>query len=86
MSDALEYTVKVHTEEDGSLWAEVIELPGCFASGHAVPELLEALEEAIALYISDDPEGARIDTIEAPDDAPRRPLQVDEMRVLVPAD
>jgi len=86
MSDALEYTVKVHTEEDGSLWAEVVELPGCFASGHAVPELLEALQEAIALYVSDDSGGARIDMVEAPGDAPRRPLQVDEMRVLVPAD
>jgi predicted RNase H-like HicB family nuclease len=27
------YTVHTHHEDDGSLWAEVADLPGCFASG-----------------------------------------------------
>lgn len=43
--------VAVH-HEDGSYWAEVRELPGCFASGHTVAELIESVEEAIALYLA----------------------------------
>jgi predicted RNase H-like HicB family nuclease len=46
--------VDVH-HEDGSYWAEVRELPGCFASGHDLPELIESVQEAIALYLA--PEG-----------------------------
>ena len=45
-------TVRVHREHDGGLWAEVLELPGCFASGADEEELDEALREAIALYSS----------------------------------
>jgi len=47
----LVYTVRIH-EEDGSLWAEVEELPGLFVSGSDEDELQEALEEAIGLYLS----------------------------------
>jgi predicted RNase H-like HicB family nuclease len=36
----------------GRRWAEVRELPGCFASGHTVAELIESVEEAIALYLA----------------------------------
>ena len=43
--------VDVHHEE-GSYWAEVRELPGCFASGDTVAELIEAVEEAVALYLA----------------------------------
>lgn len=46
--------VDVH-REDGSYWAEVRELPGCFASGDTVAELIESVEEAVALYLA--PEG-----------------------------
>jgi predicted RNase H-like HicB family nuclease len=42
-------TVEVH-EEDGVLWGQVVELPGCFATGDDLDELAEALGEAIALY------------------------------------
>lgn len=38
--------------EDGSYWAEIRELPGCFASGASVDELVEALEEAVGLYMA----------------------------------
>jgi predicted RNase H-like HicB family nuclease len=41
-------------EEEGMLWAEVDELPGCFASGASVAELIEALREAVALYLAKD--------------------------------
>ncbi|MCL2395144.1 MAG: type II toxin-antitoxin system HicB family antitoxin [Acidimicrobiaceae bacterium] len=47
--------VDVHHEE-GSYWAEVRELPGCFASGDTVAELIESIEEAVALYLA--PDGA----------------------------
>jgi predicted RNase H-like HicB family nuclease len=43
--------VDVH-HEDGSYWAEVRELPGCFAAGDTVPELIESVAEAVALYLA----------------------------------
>lgn len=46
------YTVHVHDEGPDGLWAEVEELPGCFASGFSPGELKEALIEAIGLYLS----------------------------------
>ncbi|MEV7013245.1 type II toxin-antitoxin system HicB family antitoxin [Streptosporangium sp. NPDC051022] len=47
------YTIQVH-EEDDSYWAEVEELPGCFASGDSIEELWSNLSEAIGLYLSSD--------------------------------
>lgn len=41
-------------EEDGAFWAEVRELPGCFASGASIAELIEALREAVGLYLAKD--------------------------------
>lgn len=46
------FSVLIH-EEDGSFWAEVEELPGCFASGFTLPELQEALWEAMQMYLPD---------------------------------
>ena len=43
--------VDVH-REDGSYWAEVRELPGCFASGDTVGELIESVEVAVPLYLA----------------------------------
>ena len=40
----MEYTARIH-HEDGTYWAEVPELPGVFASGDSVDELLEGLKE-----------------------------------------
>jgi predicted RNase H-like HicB family nuclease len=45
-------TARVH-REDGSYWAEIPELPGCFASGQTMDELREALDESVALYLAD---------------------------------
>lgn len=42
--------------EDGMLWTEVEELPGCFASGETIPELIEALQEAIVMVLEDMPQ------------------------------
>lgn len=71
----MEFHALIH-EEDGSYWAEVKELPGCFASGHDLEELKEAVIEAITLYRTDAdaPEKTR---------AGKTGAHVDEMRVLV---
>jgi predicted RNase H-like HicB family nuclease len=47
----VEYTVQVHHEPD-HLWAEVLELPGCFVIGDDFNELAEALTEAVSLYLN----------------------------------
>lgn len=49
------YTGTLHRADDGTdeLWAEVDQLPGCFASGSDFEELNEALDEAIYLYLTD---------------------------------
>jgi predicted RNase H-like HicB family nuclease len=76
-----EYIVKVHREDESDmLWAEVLDLPGCFASGANLDELREALEEAISLYLHDDPDGGVITSM-----APPEHMEVGEMRVKVPA-
>ena len=52
MSKPTSYTVRIHREEGEQPWAEVVELPGCFASGRDMAELGENLAEAIGLYLS----------------------------------
>jgi predicted RNase H-like HicB family nuclease len=79
----VELTVRVHFE-GGAYWAEVQELPGCFASGETLDALKDALEEAIAMYLEDDEASARPDLVEALRQGTRGALQVDEMKVLVP--
>lgn len=44
-------TVLLH-REDGELWAEVEEYPGCFATGRDLDELQVCLAEALSLYLS----------------------------------
>lgn len=51
MSNVVTYQVEVHYE-DGSYWAEVKDLPGCFASGQDEDELNDAIAEAIGIYLS----------------------------------
>lgn len=47
------YTVIVHEAEpeEGGFWAEVEELPGCFASGDSLDELETDIRDAIETYI-----------------------------------
>jgi len=49
----MELTANIHLE-DGSYWAEVSELPGCFASGDTLDELFASLREGIAVYLGDE--------------------------------
>ena len=64
---AMQLTVRVH-EEDGSYWGEVVELPGCFATGDTLDELRAGLDEAVRLH-RDEPAEAR------------GRLQIDELRI-----
>ena len=45
-------TARIHVE-DGGYWADVPELPGCFASGDTLDELFESLQEGGALCLAD---------------------------------
>lgn len=45
--------VHVHIEPGQDLWADIEELPGCFASGRDMAELRDALDEAVSLYLSE---------------------------------
>jgi predicted RNase H-like HicB family nuclease len=48
----MELTAIVHSE-GGGYWAEVKELPGCFASGDTLDELFDALREGISVCLED---------------------------------
>jgi predicted RNase H-like HicB family nuclease len=49
----MELTANIH-QEDGAYWADVPELPGCFASGETFDELFDSLREGVRLYLEDD--------------------------------
>jgi predicted RNase H-like HicB family nuclease len=65
----MEYTARIHHEE-GTYWAEVPELPGVFASGETLDELLAGLQEAVALYLGD---------------GEQAPAELSELKLAVPA-
>lgn len=47
------FTYTIHQEDD-HYWAEVDQLPGCFVTGDTPGELVEAVNEAISLWLSPD--------------------------------
>jgi predicted RNase H-like HicB family nuclease len=49
----MEITANIRLEQ-GSYWADVPALPGCFASGHDLNELFDSLKEGIELYLNDE--------------------------------
>lgn len=51
----MELTARIHVE-GGSYWADVPELPGCFAAGDTLDELFKALQEGVALHLADEGE------------------------------
>lgn len=59
----MEFHAIIH-EEDGSYWAEVQELPGCFASGKDLNELQEAIIEAIGMCLPASKLGDRAQSVE----------------------
>jgi len=58
-----DFTVTVHRESD-HFWAEVDDLPGCFATGFDESELRDCLEEAISLYLFDVPHAGTLSDVE----------------------
>lgn len=82
MSDFTEYRVDVHYESD-HMWAEVVDLPGCFASGANSEELREALAEAIGMYVSEQAGECQVSELEF--DATPHVSQVRARAQLVPA-
>jgi predicted RNase H-like HicB family nuclease len=47
----MEFSVVVHTAEEGGCWVEVPALPGCYSQGESVDEALANVREAIGLYL-----------------------------------
>lgn len=76
------FEARVH-HEDGHYWAEVVELPGVFASGETLDELVEALGEAIGMY-RDEPDGRIVDVKPADPAAPNA-VSAEGLRIAVPA-
>jgi predicted RNase H-like HicB family nuclease len=46
----MKLTIQMHIEGD-AYWAEVHELPGCFAAGSTLDELFASLREGVSLYL-----------------------------------
>lgn len=76
-AERVEYVARVHRDTDGSLWADVPDLPGCFASGFTLDELAEGLQEAISMCRDEVPADVSV--------AADSRLEVGELRVSVPA-
>lgn len=72
MDEAREFQVRIHVEDGHDLWAEVVELPGCFAAGSTFDELRESLREAVQLYLAE--EGQPPKTVTVNDAVPKREL------------
>jgi predicted RNase H-like HicB family nuclease len=72
----MELTARIH-HEDGCYWAEVLELPGCFAAGDTLDELRDALAEAISLYMTDTVDGVQLVEFDAPDAG----VETDELKL-----
>ncbi|MBI3952880.1 MAG: type II toxin-antitoxin system HicB family antitoxin [Chloroflexi bacterium] len=51
MAQRREYTVVVHSAEEGGYWAEVPSLSGCFTQGETLEETLASAKEAIESHL-----------------------------------
>ncbi len=49
----MKYLVTFEKSSDGSIWARVPDLDGCFSSGDTIDEAKENVKDAIALYLED---------------------------------
>ena len=48
----LNYTVRIHTAEEGGFWAEVPALPGCLTQGETLDEVTAMAKDAIVGYLA----------------------------------
>lgn len=51
----LSFNVVLHEEEDGGYSVSVPALPGCFTQGDTFEEAMRNVQEAIELYLEDEP-------------------------------
>lgn len=51
MTSLSDFEIKVFQEEDGSYYAEVVNLPGCFTAWDTLEELSLNLKEAVESYV-----------------------------------
>jgi len=49
----MKYLVTFEKSSDGTIWARVPDLDGCFSSGDTIDEAKENVKDAIALYLED---------------------------------
>ncbi len=47
----MEYTVILHSAEEGGYWAEIPALPGCYSQGETVEESMSNIREAIETHL-----------------------------------
>ena len=47
----MQYTVVVHSAEEGGYWVDGPSLPGCFSQGETIDEAMNNVREAIELHI-----------------------------------
>jgi len=47
----MEYTIIIHSAEEGGYWVEVPALSGCYSQGETVEEAITNTREAIELHI-----------------------------------
>jgi predicted RNase H-like HicB family nuclease len=75
----MKYHFRIH-KEGNAFWAKCIELDGCYTQADSMKELIQMMQEALNLYISE-PEGST-DIAELPDDSIKTSRNV----VAVPVD
>lgn len=49
----MEYLVVFEKAADGTIWARVPDLEGCYSSGDTIEDARENVKEAISLYLED---------------------------------
>ena len=49
----MQYLVIFEKAPDGTIWAKVPDLDGCYSSGDTIDEAKENVKDAIALYLED---------------------------------
>ena len=76
----MKLTASVERDSDGSYWAQIKELPGCFASGFTMDELIEGLQDAIRVYLGKEDGSVAETRVDA--ETPGS-IRVDELTVLV---
>ena len=47
----MDYVLVIHKAEEGGYWAEVPALPGCFAQGESLEDLLQQAQTAIVSHL-----------------------------------